>query len=84
MSSGSLRNSSNPNVPSGRTKMSTQRSTARVEGLARTDQDGSKRADIASRVIVLPVGSATSNYPIRALLYAGKPNWRVLASIVVQ
>jgi hypothetical protein len=84
MSSGSLRNSSNPNVPSGRTKISTQRSTARVEGLARTDQDGSKRADTPSRIIVLPVGSATSNYPIRALLYAGKPNWRVLASIVVQ
>jgi hypothetical protein len=71
MSSGSLLNSSNPNVPSGRTKISTQRSTAGVEGLARTDQDGSKRADTASRIIVLPVGSATSNYPIRALLYAG-------------
>jgi transposase len=24
------------------------------------------------------------NYRIRALLYAGKPNWRVLASIVVR
>ncbi|NNN16155.1 MAG: hypothetical protein HKL82_09910 [Acidimicrobiaceae bacterium] len=24
------------------------------------------------------------NYLIRALLYAGKPNWRVLGSIVVQ
>ena len=24
------------------------------------------------------------NYRIRALLYAGKPNWRVLGSIVVQ
>jgi transposase len=24
------------------------------------------------------------NYRIRALLYAGKPNWRVLRSIVVQ
>ncbi|MDP9092101.1 MAG: transposase, partial [Actinomycetota bacterium] len=25
-----------------------------------------------------------NNYRIRALLYAGKPNWRVLGSIVVQ
>ena len=25
-----------------------------------------------------------NNYRIRALLYAGKPNWRVLTSIVVQ
>ena len=24
------------------------------------------------------------NYPIRALLYAGRPNWRVLGSIVVR
>jgi hypothetical protein len=24
------------------------------------------------------------NYRVRALLYAGKPNWRVLGSIVVQ
>lgn len=24
------------------------------------------------------------NYPVRALLYAGKPNWRVLASIVIR
>ena len=47
MSSGSRRNSSNPNVPLGRLKMSTQRSTDGVEGLATTDQDGSNRADIA-------------------------------------
>src|SRR5580704_10815398 len=55
MSSGSRRNSSKPNVPSGRTKMSTQRSTAGVDGLARTDQDGSRRADTAISVIVQPV-----------------------------
>jgi hypothetical protein len=47
MSSGSRRNSSNPNVPSGRLKMSTQRSTAAVEGLAKTDQLGSNRLDMA-------------------------------------
>ena len=47
MSSGSRRNSSNPNVASGRLKMSTQRSTAAVEGLATTDQVGSNRMDIA-------------------------------------
>ena len=28
--------------------------------------------------------SGTENYRIRALLYAGKPNWRVLGSIVVR
>jgi hypothetical protein len=34
------RNSSNPNVPSGRLKMSTQRSSAAVEGLDKTDKLG--------------------------------------------
>lgn len=63
MSSGSRRNSSKPNVPSGRLKMSTQRSTAEVEGLAKTDQDGSKRADMVScygdrRVAGARVGTA--------------------------
>jgi len=48
MSSGSRRNSSNPNVPSGRLKMSTQRSTAAVEGLDKTDQLGSNRFDMAA------------------------------------
>src|ERR1700733_1049015 len=46
MSSGSRRNSSNPNVPSGRLKRSTQRSTAAVEGLSNTSQLGSNRLDI--------------------------------------
>src|ERR1700722_12129064 len=50
MSSGSRRNSSNPNVPSDRTKTSTQRSTAGVEGLAKTDQEGSKRDDTPIRI----------------------------------
>jgi hypothetical protein len=47
MSSGSRRNSSNPNVPSGREKISTHRSTLGVDGLARTVHDGSRRADIS-------------------------------------
>src|ERR1700730_9089499 len=47
MSSGSRRNSSNPKVPSGRAKISTQRSTVGVEGLLSTLQDGSSRTDMA-------------------------------------
>jgi hypothetical protein len=47
MSSGSRRNSSNPNVSSGRLKMSTQRSTAVVKGLDKTDQLGSNLVDMA-------------------------------------
>ena len=46
MSSGSRRNSSNPTVPSNLLKMSTQRSTAAVEGLAKTNQLGSSRLDM--------------------------------------
>ena len=49
MSSGSRRNSSNPNVPSGRTNTSTQRSTAGVDALATTVQDGSKREDTSTQ-----------------------------------
>jgi hypothetical protein len=45
--------------------MSTQRSTAGVEGLARTDQDGSKRADIATSVIVLLACFATPTLPFQ-------------------
>ena len=55
------RNSSNPNVPSGRTKTSTRRSTAGVEGLARTDQNESRRADTAIRMSVV-VGLTPPNH----------------------
>src|SRR6516165_872937 len=50
MSSGSRLNSSKPNVPSGRAKMSTQRSTPGVDGLANTVQDGSRREDMPDTV----------------------------------
>ena len=45
-SSESLRNSSKPNVPFGREKMSTQRSFSNVWWLERTDQDRSSRDDM--------------------------------------
>src|SRR6185503_18590732 len=59
MSSGSRRNSSNPNVPSGREKMSTQRSTAGVDGLDSTFHVGSRRADMRSTVRQVVVASSS-------------------------
>jgi len=50
MSSGSRRNSSKPNVPFGRAKMSTQRFPSAVWWLANTDQDLSSRDDMTVTV----------------------------------
>jgi hypothetical protein len=65
MSSGSRRNSSNPKVPSGRAKISTQRSTDGVDGLANTVQDGSSRADMRSRLS--STADSLVHRPVRAL-----------------
>jgi MFS family permease len=52
---------------------------------------GGRLSDILGRKRALMIGlagfaaaSALGGYRIRALLYAGKPNWRVLGSIVVE
>jgi hypothetical protein len=51
MSSGSLRNSSNPKVPLGREKMSTQRLPSSVWWLASTSHDLSSRDDMGQTLI---------------------------------
>ncbi len=63
------------------------RNNAAPKPAARRDPDSRELVNERDRKRIKRIGFGFrnfENYRIRALLYAGKPNWRVLGSIVVR